>query len=490
MARTHYSKRPMQQRKNKHNTYLLLVGIVLVGLVLRLYKFNSPVLDWHSFRQADTASVAVRYAQDGIDVLRPKYHDFSNIQSGQLNPHGYRMVEFPLLAAEAAALHRLLPTLSSISWFRLQLIFFSLTTPLSVYVLVRRWTHDTHTALIAAAICAVLPYNVFYSRALLPEPAVVAFSTMSIALFQSWLDTKKVWLGVVSALHLATALLLKPFVVFLAPVYISITLATYGKNTWKQWQLVVYAIGSIIPLFAWRRWIQHFPEGIPASDWLLNGNGIRLRPAWFRWLGYERLTKLILGFVGIVFMPLFVLVGGVARTHILSWWIGILLYFVVFATGNVQHDYYQVLLVPIVAITAAVGIVTLYQMLAKLIHAHIAQAVCVILCAAALFFSAQQVLQYYNINHREYILAGDRAQELIPSDGIVIAPAFGDTAFLFQTRRNGWPIGFEIAEKIADGAEYYISTSYDDEARELEQTYRVLEKTPDYIIIDLQTKKQ
>ena len=48
--------------------------------------------------------------------------------------------------------------------------------------------------------------------------------------------------------------------------------------------------------------MMQYPEGIPANTWLLNGNGIRFRPAFFRWIFYERLTKLISGYFGMVFV--------------------------------------------------------------------------------------------------------------------------------------------------------------------------------------------
>ncbi|NCN24229.1 MAG: hypothetical protein GW945_01950, partial [Candidatus Pacebacteria bacterium] len=98
----------------------------------------------------------------------------------------------------------------------------------------------------------------------------------------------------------------------------------------------------------------------------------------------------------------------------------------------------------------------------------------------------QQVKGYYVINHWEYVEAGARVQALTNPEDLVIAPAFGDTMFLFQTRRRGWPIGFEIDKKIAAGAQYYITTSYDDEARELEKEYLTLEKTDKYLFLDLQ----
>ena len=87
----------------------------------------------------------------------------------------------------------------------------------------------------------------------------------------------------------------------------------------------------------------------------------------------------------------------------------------------------------------------------------------------------------------EYVKAGKKVDELAPVDARVIAPAMGDTIFLFQTKRVGWPIGFDIQNKINLGATIYVTTSMDDEAKELELEYKTIEKTKDYLMLDLTT---
>lgn len=89
------------------------------------------------------------------------------------------------------------------------------------------------------------------------------------------------------------------------------------------------------------------------------------------------------------------------------------------------------------------------------------------------------------MNHWEYVHTGKRVNQLLPEDAKIIAPAMGDTIFLYQTHRTGWPIGFEIQDKIEKGAEYYVTTSFDDEARELEGEYETVEKNDMYSILDL-----
>src|SRR3989344_4354827 len=84
--------------------YILLSTVLVLGFMVRLYKINNPVADWHSWRQADTAAVTRNYVNDGMDLLLPKYDDISSIQSRIFNPQGYRMVEFPIYNAISAVI--------------------------------------------------------------------------------------------------------------------------------------------------------------------------------------------------------------------------------------------------------------------------------------------------------------------------------------------------------------------------------------------------
>jgi hypothetical protein len=70
------------------------VSLLLIGaLILRCYKLDSPVADWHSWRQADTSAVTRNFIKnDKIDFLYPTYDDLSSVASGQPNLRGLRMV--------------------------------------------------------------------------------------------------------------------------------------------------------------------------------------------------------------------------------------------------------------------------------------------------------------------------------------------------------------------------------------------------------------
>ncbi|MEX0895695.1 MAG: phospholipid carrier-dependent glycosyltransferase [Patescibacteria group bacterium] len=462
-----------------------LLGIILIGFFVRLHAITNQPLDWHAFRQADTASVTREYTKNGINILLPKYHDLSNIASGTDNPEGYRMVEFPLINAVIASIVLAIPALPLELAHRLLSVFLSLGSIALLFHFTKAIS-GYRVAIFTAALFALLPFNIYYSRVILPEPALVFSFLLGLWSFEKWLSTQKLNWYLLSVVSIALALLLKPFIAFFAPVFLALVYTRMKRTLLNGALLGVYAGVVAAPFAWWRFWISQFPEGIPASDWLFNSDGIRFRPAWFRWLGYERLIVLMLGYVGSIFVMVSWFKMNKEEWLVYGTWIiGSLAYLAIIATGNVRHDYYQVILIPIICIIVARGIIVLQQLLGRFVLPVVASSIIGLLLITALILSWQQVSGFFTINNWEYIEAGKAVRRLTPEDALVIAPAFGDTLFLYQTHRRGWPIGYHIEEKIDQGATHYVSTSYDDEARELEEQYFTLEKTPTYILIDL-----
>ena len=87
---------------------ILLLILILVGaFAVRLYHFDWPLADWHSWRQSDTSAVSRNFVNKGFDVLRPKFDDLSKGVSLIDNPQGYRFVEFPIYNVAQAGLFKL-----------------------------------------------------------------------------------------------------------------------------------------------------------------------------------------------------------------------------------------------------------------------------------------------------------------------------------------------------------------------------------------------
>lgn len=474
--------------------YLLLLIIIVIGFGARLYKIGSPIADWHSWRQADTASVTRLYAQNGLDLLRPRYHDISNIASGFDNPQGWRFVEFPIYNAAHLFLYKLYPKLGIDEWGRLTSILCSLASAFFLFLLGRRaW--NAQIGLLAAFFFLILPFNVYFSRVVLPEPMAVMFLCISLWAFVRYVQNQKFLDVLISGIALSLAVLVKPYIIFYGLAFLYLAYTHFKiKGLILNTKLWVFLCIVTAPFFFWRAWMWHdlYLVGIPHWKWAFNGDNIRGKPAFWWWIVEERLGRMILG----VWMVLPFTLGLLAKpkgkypyfVHCLV--ASQILYALTVATASVRHDYYQTLIIPAVAISLAVGSLALWN--AKEFNKQIARLALLGSVVFGAFFSFYQIKENYKINHPEILVAGSAADKLLPKDAVVIAPYLGDTAFLYQTKRRGFPyITYPIPEMINRlGAQYYISLNFDADTNQIMNEYTVLEKTDKYVIVDLTHKKE
>jgi len=482
----------------KKLNFLFIILVFFLATTVRLYKLGSPLADWHSWRQSDTAAVARNFLKLGFDPLRPRYDDLSNIASGRDNPQGWRMVEFPLYQLISAALAKSFPQLPIEVWLRLVNILAAAGTAVLLTLLVSQLVNPL-TGFLSGFIYAVLPYSIYYGRTILPETMAVFWAILSLFLISKIRLTKdhkldsRDWVLVLGGgLSCALALLVKPTTIFLLlpVVYLFYKRFSFSKNLFIC--LFAYLLICLLPFLWWRRWIIQFPEGIPAYAWLLNSNLIRFKGAWFYWLFAERIGKLILGYWGLIPFGLGLMIRPEKKEGwIFRWWIlGLLLYLVVFATGNVQHDYYQILLLPVISLYVAKGLVFLLNnKVFPFVICHLSFVICLLFMLA---FSWYTLRTFYWINRPEIVEAGQAADKLLPKDAKVIAPYNGDTTFLYQTNRQGWPLGFDIEKKLQMGATHYVTVSPTDqdwETWDLARRYKVIVRNDKYAIIDLRYPK-
>ena len=468
---------------------IIIISFILIALLsisLRLYKLHGPIADWHSWRQSDTAAVARNYMKFGIDPLHPRYDDLSNIQTGFDNPEGYRMVEFPLYQIVGAYIGNAFSSISIEVFLRMLTVLASTITGLALGILILR-RMGTIAGIATSFVYAILPYSMYYGRTILPDPHAVMWAVGSLLCMDIGMTVmKRKWIYIVlGALMAPLAILIKPVAGFLLLPIIGLVLSDKKKFG----TLLLYAAIAIVPFLLWRQWILKYPEGIAVYAWLFNANNIRFKGAWFNWLFAERIAKLMLGYWGMILFG-FGLVAPIKKEHkgILFWFIvGSLAYMIILAAGNVQHDYYQIIILPVISILIGIGIEHMWKL--KTISSKLVLGISVIFMC---MFSWYTIRTYYWINRSEIVEAGQMANKLLPKDAKVIAPYNGDTTFLYQTGRQGWPLGFDIDKKIKMGATHYVTVSPTDadlETRDLAKIYTVLVRNDKYAIIDL-TKKQ
>ena len=452
--------------KNKKIDFLLVFFIVLVGLILRLYKINLPLADYHSWRQADTAAVARNFIKEKkIDLFHPRYDDLSSIQSGKENPHGYRMVELPIYQAIITWLYFINPKVSLEVYGRLTSIFFTLITITVVYFLMSKETNRL-AAFFSSFTLAVLPFFVFFTRTFLPESTATGF--VFLAIFFLYLFSKTTsyyqWLMYFfSLIFFSFSLLIKPTTIFYFFPLFYLFYLKYKKKLFITPFFYLYFICAFIPLIFWRVYINQYEEGIPANQWLLTSintaDGLKkifFRPSFFRWIFFERLNNLIFG----GYLAFFFLLGIVFRRKGF-FWLSFLLtmfsYFFTFQGGNVQHEYYQILIFPILAIFVGLGVDGLFSLKAKVISRLFLGVLVFLIYGFSFYFSYDKVKNYYHIP-QDLIYTASIIHSLTKEDDLIVTDTMGDTTLLYLSNRRGYPAVYKDLSYFKNlGAKYFYT---------------------------------
>jgi len=474
----------------KREIWILL--LILIGaLGVRFYHFNWPLADWHSWRQSDTSAVSRNFVKFGYDILFPRFDDLSNGVSLLDNPKGYRFVEFPIYNILQASFFETFGRFTIEEWGRLVSIISSLIAAIFLYLLVKKHV-STRAGLIAAFFFAFVPYNIYYGRAILPDSLMVMAFLGGLYFFDIFLDAKTVvkkFVYYFLAIFLVTiSLLIKPFVVFFFLAFLYLVFMKYGLRGFIKPEIWVFFLVVTIPFFLWRMWMQNFPEGIPRNDWLYNWNSIRFKGAFYWWIFAERISRMILGFWGLPFVIMGLLFkhGNKEKLLFVFFIVSSLFYVHVFATGSVQHDYYQILIIPTLAIFFAKGVDKTLKASREYFNLWTTRIVIGVSVIFMLMFGWYIIRDFYSIQHPDIITAGRAVDELTPKDAKVIAVYKGDTTFLYHTNRQGWPVVERSFRQFADaGATHIAFANPTKEELNLATLFEPLKVTATFAIFDL-----
>lgn len=480
--------------------FFLIAFILILGFTVRLYRFDGPIADWHSWRQADTSAVSRNFIKYGFDLLHPRFDDLSNVASEKDNPNGYRFVEFPIYNAAQAGLFKIFGIFTIEQWGRLVTIFSSVLSSLFLYLLVKKYA-GILPGILSAFFYSFLPFNVYFGRTILPDPSMVMAILGGIYFFDRWIEESskskikiKNYLFLLSSIiFTAAAFLLKPYALFFTLPMIYLAIVNFKFKLFLRWELFIFVILALAPLIFWRNWMQQYPEGIPGNAWLFNKGNIRFKGAFFRWLFADRVGRLILGYWG---LPLFALgfltkikKSGMSNGLFLSFLLSSLLYMFVIARGNVQHDYYQILIIPTLVIYLALGSSFLLKISGENFSKTSSYLVFTVCTVFMFTFGWYFARDFFNINNPSIVTAGQAIDKILPPDAKIIANYEGDTSFLYQTKRRGWA-SFQksIPEMVQLGAEYLVLVNPNEGDFGWGNTYKTVASDKTYVIFNLREK--
>jgi 4-amino-4-deoxy-L-arabinose transferase-like glycosyltransferase len=225
------------------------LALAMLALVLRCYGVTAPLLDYHSWRQADTAAIARNYATNGFHLLAPQ------VDWGGQTP-GYVESEFPLYSYSLALLYGVF---GIHDWLgRLLTALASAVAVGALYGLaLALW--DRRAAVYAALALALLPFSIYFGRTVMPDTLMLLTAILALWTFYRWLERRSAGRFVVALLCGILAPLAKTPNVLICAVPLAYLTWAYRPPRAAWVALAVYGLCFAAPSLLWMRHARDLP---------------------------------------------------------------------------------------------------------------------------------------------------------------------------------------------------------------------------------------
>ncbi|HTR82062.1 MAG TPA: glycosyltransferase family 39 protein [Bacteroidota bacterium] len=417
-------------------------AILLLAIGLRLYHINFPVAGWHSWRQADTAAIAKNFYENGFRLLFPQ------IDWGGNSP-GYVESEFQLYPFLVALLYKIFGVDDMIG--RLLSVLFSAATVGGLYLLTKKYCSD-RVALWSAFIYAVIPLNIYFGRAFMPEPAMLMFSVFGIYWFSEWLDRGGTIYFVSSLLCIALAALLKIPALYLGLPLLFLSHCKYGNGLLKQKLLWLFVLLVFLPVALWYYHAHEIflASGLTFRIWEVGtdkwGNlDIITTVKFYNDVFFKSIAERHLTYAG--FIPF---ATGLSITRqrkeekVFDFWLlAVVIYIIIVARGNQVHEYYQLPFILPASVFAGKAFDKYLSLdsFSESMGARLVVPYFFSLCFFGLLVLSY--LRYANFMKGEDVTSplfklGASVQSLTEKHALIVAVDEGNPVVLYRSDRKGW----------------------------------------------------
>src|SRR6185436_16202090 len=354
------SAAPHTIRRSTLRPDIALVLILLFGLALRLQYLDLPMAEAHRWRSITNADIARNFAERSMNLFYPQVN-----WGGGDQP--YVGMEFPLMHWILAVAYKVFGVHEIFG--RLVSIVFSVATIWAVFALGAR-LFGVAAGRAGAFLMAISPSAVFFGRFFISDTPMLFFSVVAVLAWVVYLETGATAAAVAGTVSAALAFLDKlPAVLILVPI----AWATWEARRWsaltdRRLVLGVFASLAATALWYWHADVLFHRTGLGVAIWHPAGmyalpiavaagpsagvynvaNFTLLRSPGFYTQLINRIWILHLTPAGFTLA----LVGCLAawrrpRRHLVDVWMAIVvLYILMTAEGNLNHEYYQLPLLP------------------------------------------------------------------------------------------------------------------------------------------------
>jgi len=407
---------------------LLVVLIIILGLGLRLKNFNVLSVDGHSMRQTDTECVAYFLYNGKANFFKPK----SCLMRPVSNTQGYFFLEMPFYESLIATGYKIF---GSEIWVArgVNLILY-MVGAMALWKFLSLWI-DKKTSLLGLLIYSLMPGSIFFvGHAIHPDVMAVSLIWVALYLILKYSQNNKSRFLVGSGLVMGVSVASRPFGLIVMPLLMYFL---WKKKSWWQDYLTIVILS--VGFYGWWRWWTYFLNlDMSWENWVLHGReklfdlGILKNLIWKNMVG-EVMGKTASGLAVIGF-----LVSLVRKDEKIVplglWTLGVVVYWLMVPNGNLTHQYYADVYIPLVVILAAIGWNFIFEK-SKILG---------ILVLPILVWNGVRVSNYFLVPYIEAQKDIEIAQEIkqeIGEDKKIIYLNRVNSVPLSLSHRQGWILG-------------------------------------------------
>jgi hypothetical protein len=363
---------------------LVIVLMFVTAFGLRLAYINQAPLDFHAVRQYNALLVARDYYYDSVGSIPSWKRDLASLNRERLGTW-----EPPILPALAAIGYRTVGgeqfwvprLLSSLSW---------LVGAAFLYLIAKRLSRPPGAALVSTAVFLFLPFGVDASRSVQPDSMMVAGLLASIYVILRYFENPSRLALLAAAAVIAFAIVIKGVSVFMIiPSFVFVGLSTPAtRHVLFKKRTLLLALGALLPaalFYFYMIFLSGSLGGVARGDILPH---LWWSPSfWSGWVeeirsvvGYSLVVSALLG--TLLFRP------GIPRNLILGLWTGYIAFGLVFTYTISTHDYWNLPIVPIVALGLGPPIALVIESVRRMNRRRLSRGVLGVILVGALLLAA------------------------------------------------------------------------------------------------------
>lgn len=445
------------------NNKKILIGIVLFTIVIRLYHISFPLIGWQSWRQADTASIAKNFFLNGHNILYPQIE-------WRGNTPGYVESEFHIYPLAVSYIYSVFGV--NEMWGRLLSVIFAVFTVYGVFLLVRKIISE-RTALWSAFIYSILPLNIYFARAFMPESFMLMCSVYGIYFYTLWTDDDKWKSFFLSSLFIMLAVLVKLPELYLGVPLCFLTINKFGKSFLLNRKIWIYSLIVLIPVILWYYHAHQLflQTGLTFGIWEVGKSKWGMIDPLLSFKFYNDIFFKSIAERHLTYAAFIVFIWGLflKRSYVLEklfdWWlIGMLMFIFIAPQAHLAQEYYQL---PF-NIPASVFIGKVFSkyfssdaLKQSFVKNRLAVSFLSFCLLGILILSFLRMSNFMKSEDKNAIVfrISDEVNVLTKKDELIITPSGGNPTFLYIFDRRGW------TPNAADLTQEYITKLKDDGAK-------------------------